>query len=97
MRDYLSIIKKLYFPQCDKKKFNEKDLLKEIESSAYYGQVLILQKLIVKFTENPEMSAQECMGECQLELMNAYSKVRKKLGLKIDKLDLADVMPREVV
>lgn len=96
MRDYLKIVKKIYFKQFGVKKFREDVFMREIEAAMYYGQVLVLQNLIVQFAENPDMTAAECMGEAQLKLMESYSAVRKKLGLRIDEINLDTVMPREV-
>jgi len=96
MFEYLQIVKKLFFPQHDVKKIKAAKFMAEIEGAAYYGQIVILQDLIKLFGKNPDMTAEECMGECQLRLMEAYKKTRHKLKLKIDNIDLETVMPKEV-
>lgn len=80
MNRYISTLRRLYFPQDNPKKFNQRDFLREIKGAYIYGVLEFTQTLLIEL-KNGKLTQDELRGEIQLALKKSYDDYRKEIGL----------------
>lgn len=87
MKDYLSVMRRLYFKQGDIKKFNQKDFMKEIAGAYHYGILEFTQTLLIDLRDG-RLTTDELHGELQIALKKSYDEYKATCGLlKIPELN----------
>ena len=90
--EYAQTVGRLQYPQCDKRKFAKKDLLKEVKAACAYGALDVCINILMKNKEEPYTDIDILLGDLQIALVDSYSYQKKVLGLKIKEYTLEDCL-----
>jgi hypothetical protein len=89
--EYRNSIKRMFFSQGDRRKFDEENFSAQIEAAAHYGAVCALQNLLLE----KDLTADELRGEAQIKMLESYDKVKKILAIRLPKIQLGDLLRGE--